>query len=73
MGPNYCVLREPLLTSPGKSFGSMFISGDYLMDSVFPTRQGVPGEDSSFAEPDTGPGTQEALNNQLLEVTPMNK
>ena len=69
MGPNYGILREALLTSLGKSFSFLFISGDYLIDSVSPTGQGAPGGDVFFVDPGTGSGPQEALNNQLSKVT----
>lgn len=64
MGPNYGILREALLTASG----SVFISGDFLKDSVSSTGQELRG-DGSFTEPGAGPGTQEALNNQLPKVT----
>lgn len=69
MGPNYSILREALLTSLGKSFHFLFISGVYLIDSVSPTGQRAPGEDVFFVDPGRGSGTQEALNNQLSKVT----
>ena len=43
MGPNYGILREALLTSLGKSFGSIFIARDYLMSPVSSTEQELQG------------------------------